>query len=166
MKTQIEKSEKEKKDLAIENERNIRTQGNQLEYREEQLESLQRTIAELKKELKQERQAHKASVHAVEEIKKMIGVSPMRAPKRKESYQKDEVDKECRCITLDGVLKENQDLKRNIDILNARMESTVDEFYIQRNDLEKRVADIERHYREKQLQDEFSIATLKSIEIF
>jgi len=122
---------------------------------------LNRTLSELKKELKHERQSHKASMHAVEEIKKMMTLSPMNQRKRKEA-QEGEERRENQNRAFDELLKENQELKKNIDVLNGRIESNVDEFYIQRNELESKMEEIERHYKEKQLQDEFAIATLKS----
>lgn len=157
----LEEAKKEKQELAMKNEEIIRDQEHEVEYKEEQIESLNYTISGLKKELEQERHSHKASIHAMEEIKKMMTVSPMKTSRRK-----DQMEDGCRCRLMDEVLKENKDLKRNIDILNARMESNVDEFYLQRNDLENKLKEIERHYREKQLQDEFALSTLKSIAFF
>jgi len=100
-------------------------------------------------------------MHAVEEIKKMMTLSPMNQRKRKEA-QEGEERRDSQNRAFDELLKENQELKKNIDVLNGRIESNVDEFYIQRNELESKMEEIERHYKEKQLQDEFAIATLKS----
>ena len=149
----------------MEIEKKEKVQENQLDYREEQIESLNITITDLRKELKQERQSHKASVHAVEEIKRMMGMSPINSTRRRELQEEEEEENsrtETRPRGMEELLKENRELKRTIDILNGRVESNVDEFVLQKSELENRVKEVERHYREKQLQDEFNIATLKS----
>ncbi len=94
----------------------------------------------------------------MEEIKKMMTQSPMTQKSRREATE----GREGQGRAFEELVRENQELKKNIDILNGRLEANVNEFYLQRNDLETKMEELERHYREKQLQDEFTIATLKS----
>jgi len=166
---QLEEIKKEKEALATEKEGLLTEREGlvleserKLEYKGEQIDCLNRTLSELKKELKHERQSHKASMHAVEEIKKMMTLSPMNQRKKKEGHEGEE-RRDSQNRAFDEILKENQELKKNIDVLNGRIESNVDEFYLQRNELEAKMEEIERHYKEKQLQDEFAIATFKSL---
>lgn len=165
---QLEEIKKEKEALATEKEGLLTEREGlvleserKLEYKGEQIDCLNRTLSELKKELKHERQSHKASMHAVEEIKKMMTLSPMNQRKKKEGHEGGEERRDSQNRAFDEILKENQELKKNIDVLNGRIESNVDEFYLQRNELEAKMEEIERHYKEKQLQDEFAIATFK-----
>jgi len=155
-----ERVKQEKQDLLEENEKKIKAQGNQLEYKKEQIDSLNQTLTELKRELKQERQSHKTSMQAVEEIKKMMGMSanPL---SRRQSREDDDERGDGHRKALEELLRENQELRKNIDVLNGRIESNVDEFYLQRNELENKLEEIERRYKEKQLQDEFALAALK-----
>ena len=95
----------------------------------------------------------------------MMGMSPINSTRRRELQEEEEEENskvETRPRGMEELLKENKELKRTIDILNGRVESNVDEFILQKSELENRVKEVERHYREKQLQDEFNIATLKS----
>ena len=163
MQEELEQVRQEKEMLFEENEKKLEAQDNQLEYKKEQIDSLNQTLSELKRELKQERQSHKTSMQAVEEIKKMMGMSntiPMNRRQSREDADDDRGDRKA----LEELLRENQELRKNIDVLNGRIESNVDEFYLQRNELENKLEEIERRYKEKQLQDEFAMAALKSKE--
>jgi len=101
-------------------------------------------------------------MQAVEEIKKMMGMSQINPLNRRQSREDaDDERGDGHRKALEELLRENQELRKNIDVLNGRIESNVDEFYLQRNELENKLEEIERRYKEKQLQDEFALAALK-----
>ena len=168
-------------------------QSQQLEFSTQQINTLTQSIADLQKELQEEKSEHNSSITALEELKKARESSPMkmlssRILEKVEETSSENVQEEiekrgkrrrqslrnggqasCRLnlneVKLDNIELENQDLKKTVDLLTRRIENNVEEFYRQKSDLETVVREIERHYKEKQQQDESRIMLLESIEL-
>ncbi len=163
-------------------------QSQQLEFNTQEIQTLTQSVADLKKELVDEKNEHQVSLTEVEELRKTIEACPPSTYRTSRQMRQDDGVKENEqtsgkkerkrftqrdsCLSsrplnivgekVDDIELENQDLKRTVEILTRRIENNVEDFYKQKSDLEVVVREIERHYRDKQHSDESKIQLLES----
>jgi len=178
----------ENQELTANADQKIALQSQQLEFSNQQINTLSQSLADLKKELVEEKNEHNISIAALEELKKTRDVSPVKILSsrilnrvdeiQETSQEQDESEHEKKGsrrrnggqtsrlnfseIKFDTIELENQDLKKTVDLLTKRIENNVEDFYRQKGDLETVVREIERHYKDKQHQDESKIQLLES----
>jgi len=122
-----------------------------------QLKTLSKTVGDLKKELQNERNSHRSSIRALEDIKKMIELSPIRSTKNKVDESVEIESEKYKELT-----EENEELKKQIAELREKMENDLAQFYEEKKEYERNIRDLERKYKEKQSEDEFTINNLQS----
>lgn len=125
-----------------------------------QIKTLNKTNGDLKLELQNERTSHRCSMRALEDIKKMMENVPPQTPVKKNSQT--EEDSELINEKFAEVVKENEDLRKQVTDLKKKMKSDIEEFYEQKIGSEREMKDMERKYKERQADDEFTINALKS----
>lgn len=152
--------EREKNEIQAEGSKKIAIQSQQLEFNDMNIKTLNKAVGDLKLELQNERTSHRCSMRALEDIKKMMEVAPPQTP-NKQKHQAEE-DSELINEKFSEVMRENEELRKQVTDLKRKMKSDIEEFYEQKISTERDVKDMERRYKEKQADDEFTINALKS----
>ena len=174
------------------NAKEIAIQSQQLEFSSKQVSDLIQSVADLKKELTEEKEINKASTNALEEYKMITSTASVNFRRglsshidEQEEFEHDnthefkrqklerrqrKLSNEYLDLNEDGsgderMLKdiENSELRRKVDIMTCRIEESVEGFYKQKVELLNKVREVEIYYREKKQEDESTITALKSI---
>jgi hypothetical protein len=133
---ELQKSEAEQtKQSAITSQHN--------EFRETELRKLNASLAELQQELKLERDSHQSSLRDLEDFQKLLN-----------SRNNDDIQK--------NDDQENEDLRKKTFNNDNNKDTEYDHNYEKKKEHEKIIRDLERRFKEKQSDDEFTINTLRS----
>lgn len=164
-------------------------QSQQLEFSTQKVANLSQSVADLKKELAEEKHLRSSSVNALEEMRRTMDFSVLKTNRNLTVAQVEEISEDAEGAEYSSAKQparrkrttiinpkddrddewtrelegENHDLRKRVDILTKRIEMNVEEFHKHKEVLENMVRETENQYQERYMQSEANILALNSM---